>query len=373
MDSLKRKEAHHNDCSSEERQQFVEAKEELEKWKRKVEEADSKKAKLLIEKLDSEDAKKQAEKELIALATQQQKREDSSLEVKKVQENNFLDLEKSNSALLEQLKKFRTILKNKKAECANVQLKINAEIPEKKVVFTGVEKTTRDANYDNTMAVFSITQRPTFLLKGCQALITFEEEEVAAKILNQATCPVMFGTKRVCVTPQPVTLEPSVKFEVHMQVSKRKICFSDAAPILPEEHMKDWLEACFSKPSRGGGEVVDVTYNKKRGSGQVTFLNTGVAENLTLKNKYCLDTNRKIAVSTFPSLEYQLKNFQTFSRVTKRTVLLDGIEDIQDEEDQQDILEIHFQKPTNNGGEVDTIKYLSKGKDAEAYFTEDTL
>lgn len=57
--------------------------------------------------------------------------------------------------------------------------------------------------------------------------------------------------------------------------------------------------------------------------------------------------------------------------VPKRTVLLRGIQDVSDEEDMQDHLEIHFQKPSNYGGEVESIKYVPHGKKVRAFFNED--
>ncbi|MEQ2272053.1 hypothetical protein XENORESO_013940, partial [Xenotaenia resolanae] len=56
-----------------------------------------------------------------------------------------------------------------------------------------------------------------------------------------------------------------------------------------------------------------------------------------------------------------------------RTILLEGIDDVEDEEDMQDHLEIHFQKPNNSGGEIESIKYISKGKSLQAFFSEDTV
>lgn len=60
--------------------------------------------------------------------------------------------------------------------------------------------------------------------------------------------------------------------------------------------------------------------------------------------------------------------FQTFCGIPKRTILLDDIEDIMDEEDLQDHLEIHFQKPSNHGGEIEHIKYTPKGKALQTIF-----
>ncbi len=42
-----------------------------------------------------------------------------------------------------------------------------------------------------------------------------------------------------------------------------------------------------------------------------------------------------------------------------------------DEEDLQDHLEIHFQKPSNYGGEVENIKYVPDGAQLTAFFSED--
>ncbi|KAG7463862.1 hypothetical protein MATL_G00181150 [Megalops atlanticus] len=372
-DALSHEVLHNGSLSPEEQKQFMEALEELEQWKRKTDKADQEKSRLLLEKLDSEETKRKAQKETLDLMELHKKRMEASQQMKKGLEDKILDLEKHNRALEDRLKECEKILENKKAEYASLQKKskINVDVPEKKVVFTGVEKEESRENCQNTECMFTITQRPSFPLKGGQALITFEEEEVAGKILKQAKCPVKVENKRMDVKPSRVSLEPSVKFEVHLNVSKRKIGFSNAPPVLPEERMRDRLEASFSKPSQGGGEVEEVVYNKDTGTGQIVFLNTGVAENLVLKKKYNVDASREVVISICPYFEYQLKKFQTFCGVSKRTVLLSGIEDVQEEEDQQDLLEIHFQKPSNHGGEVENIKYLSRGRNAEAFFTED--
>lgn len=44
------------------------------------------------------------------------------------------------------------------------------------------------------------------------------------------------------------------------------------------------------------------------------------------------------------------------------------IEDIEDVEDLQDQLEIHFQKPSNCGGEIEHIKYMPGGQALQAIF-----
>lgn len=64
-------------------------------------------------------------------------------------------------------------------------------------------------------------------------------------------------------------------------------------------------------------------------------------------------------------------SFQMFSGSPKRTILLDDIEDLEDEEDLQDQLEIHFQKPSNCGGEIQHIKYTSRGSVQVFFLCED--
>ena len=59
---------------------------------------------------------------------------------------------------------------------------------------------------------------------------------------------------------------------------------------------------------------------------------------------------------------------QAFCGAPERTVLLDKIRDVEDEEDMADILEIFFQKQTNSGGEIESIKYISRGKELLALF-----
>ncbi|XP_037267449.1 interferon-induced 35 kDa protein [Falco rusticolus] len=54
-----------------------------------------------------------------------------------------------------------------------------------------------------------------------------------------------------------------------------------------------------------------------------------------------------------------------------RTVLLSSIPDVLGEELMRDSLEIHFQKASRGGGEVDALAYVPAGQQAVAVFTED--
>lgn len=55
-----------------------------------------------------------------------------------------------------------------------------------------------------------------------------------------------------------------------------------------------------------------------------------------------------------------------------RTVLLLGIPDVLSVESMRDALEIHFQKGSRGGGEVDALAYVPAGQTGVAVFVEDT-
>ncbi|CAM4599938.1 unnamed protein product [Leuciscus chuanchicus] len=356
--------------------EMIAAEAELQKYKNLIESADNERSRLLLEKAEADDEKRKAEAELQAFMDSEEKlmiqHKRDFQEVQKEMES--LDL--VNQDLKRELDDLRKKLQLKRDESDSLQrkFKIQAKIPVKTVKFTrGLETEEGDEREDVVASVFTVTQRPSFRLKGGQALITFEEEKVAEQILRLAKCSVTCDKSKMDVKPYSLTLDPSVKFEVHIKVSKKTIKFRNAPPTLPEERMRDRLELSFSRPSRGGGEVEKLEYNKSNGTGRVTFVNTGVAENLALRGKFCVDTGSDVVVDVFPLYDYQLKKFQTYSGAPNRTVLLGGIQELMDEEDLQDHLEIHFQKPSNYGGEVENIKYVPDGKELTAFFCEDGI
>lgn len=54
--------------------------------------------------------------------------------------------------------------------------------------------------------------------------------------------------------------------------------------------------------------------------------------------------------------------------VCPRTVLLSGIPDVMERETLQDVMEIHFQKSSNGGGEIQAVLYNPLGQTATAVF-----
>lgn len=59
---------------------------------------------------------------------------------------------------------------------------------------------------------------------------------------------------------------------------------------------------------------------------------------------------------------------QTEMSPCPRTVLLTGIPDVMERETLQDLIEIHFQKRTNGGGEIEALLYNPLGQHTSALF-----
>ncbi|XP_069011314.1 N-myc-interactor-like isoform X2 [Embiotoca jacksoni] len=355
-----------------------EARKELETWKTKVEKAQDMKDRLILEKLDEDDIKTKAQQEMMASLQQQ---EDAQKEFKqsmsRVKEE-LLQLSTHKEELQEQLRRSQKELQEQKEESERLRqkFKIYAQIPETEVKFIAEEREEGeegDADSQPIRGVFTISQRAAVLLHGGQALVTFEEEKVASQILKIARISVSCDGSSVNVKPKSITMDPAVKFEVHLDVSRKELKVSNVPPSMPEERMKDRLEMSFSRPSRGGGEVKSVEYKRNAGTGLVSFLHPGVADSLALAGTFCVVLDSEVNVQVGPVYEYQLRKFQTFCGAPKRTVLLDGIEDTGDEEELQDHLEIHFQKPSNSGGEIESLKYVSGKKTLLAFFGDDMM
>ncbi|CAJ1078852.1 N-myc-interactor [Xyrichtys novacula] len=349
--------------------QMEEAKRELETWKNKVKEAESEKAELMMQKHDEEELREKAQKAMMAQTEEREKFKKKSIENLKEVQDEVYNLGKRKQDLMDKLNKRRDKLQKKKSELGKLKqkFKILAEIPDSVVEFTS--KSDEQLKDDQPIrAEFVISQRSSVSLERGQALITFEEEEVASQILQMGNCSVSCDSETLNVRPKRVTLDPAVKFEVHLQVSRKELDVSDVPPSMPEERTKDRLMLSFCRDSRGGGEVEKVEYDKNVGTATVTFLHPGVAETLVMKGEYVVDLDSKVKVKVDPVFKYELRKFQTFCGTAKRTVLLDGIKDVLDPEELKDHLEIHFQKPKNSGGEIECIEYVSKNTAPQTVF-----
>ncbi|XP_029968667.1 N-myc-interactor [Salarias fasciatus] len=355
------------------------AKAELESWKRKVEKADDVKAMLVLEKLEEDDKKKNIQQEMMACSQRREERQKDLTDKMNKVKGDVQQQDERKQKLLAQLKKLQDELQARKVQSSKLKqkFKICTQIPDTEVNFQKQHREESEVYDDVAAGVFTIIKRVDVPLKGGQALITFEEEKVASQVLKLNKCSMSYENSTVEVTPVKVIMDPSVKFEVHLDVSRRAVKVSNVPPSMAEERVRDRLHISFSKPSRGGAEVETVEYDMNTGTGRIAFLQPGAAERLALKGKHQVDLDPdEVSVQVGPEFSYKLRRFQTFCGTAKRTVLLDNIQvaqNVEDEEDVQDHLEIYFQKPSNRGGEIESIKYLSKGKALRAFFCEDSV
>ncbi|KFV38934.1 N-myc-interactor, partial [Tyto alba] len=204
-----------------------------------------------------------------------------------------------------------------------------------------------------------------FRLNQNQALLTFEDEEVAQRLVKMGKHTVNLDNKTVDVRVKPPTLEMGIKFELHVTISGKKINVSEVPELsIPEDWMRDKLELNFYKSEQGGGgEIENVSYDKQSRTAVITFLTPGAANSFARCTKYPFFVNgRCYRLSVSPNTSAHLEKFQLYCGISKKTILLKGTQEMEDDEESvQDMIEIHFQKPSNSGGEIEKIKYVSKG------------
>ncbi|XP_003222544.2 interferon-induced 35 kDa protein isoform X1 [Anolis carolinensis] len=249
--------------------------------------------------------------------------------------------------------------------------KVDISLPERSVVFKGHAE---EAEKEQTLPDPVVTQPQVRCpIPGGSALITFEDPEVANRIIEMGQHRVQLDEcTYVNVKAEPMTLLLLASVEISVARSSRQVLLS-GLPMLsvPEDKLLDKLELFFSKRQNQGGEVERV--ERLSGSGHValTFVEDGVVERLVQRGRFQIPIGKEkheIKVSHYVSGE--ITDFQFRPSVCDQTVLLSGIPDVLDEELMRETLEIHFQKPSKGGGEVEAVVYVPTGVSAAAVFEE---
>ncbi|XP_029879390.1 interferon-induced 35 kDa protein isoform X1 [Aquila chrysaetos chrysaetos] len=249
-------------------------------------------------------------------------------------------------------------------------------LPEKKMVFKGLV-----TNKDN-MNKLMLTPLIRYPLLGGSALITFEKAEVAQRIIEakEHVVELSYGEDleeldrcRVRVQAAPVDILLPSALEIGLTRSSRTILVSDLPSLaIPEEALLDKLELFFSKTKNGGGEVESREFLDDSGQVVLTFAEDGVAEPLIARGHIqVLIGKGRYELKISPCVSGDITNLQFQPSRCPRTVLLSGIPDVLGEEPMRDALEIHFQKASRGGGEVDALAYVPVGQYGVAVFTED--
>ncbi|NXK67460.1 IN35 protein, partial [Sylvietta virens] len=249
-------------------------------------------------------------------------------------------------------------------------------LPEKKMIFKGLTANKEDMN--NLM----LTPLIHYPLPGGSALITFEEAKVAQRIIEMREHMVQLSCEeleeldqcRVRVQAVPVEILLPSALEIRLTQSSRSILVSDLPSLdISKEALLDKLELFFSKTKNGGSEVENREFLEDSDQVVLTFTQDGVAEPLIEKGRIQVPIGKgKYEIKISPCMSGDISNLQLQPSRCPRTVLLLGIPDVLSEESMRDVLEIHFQKASRGGGEVDALAYVPAGRTGVAVFAEDT-
>ncbi|XP_042361769.1 interferon-induced protein 35 isoform X2 [Plectropomus leopardus] len=277
---------------------------------------------------------------------------------------NFMKQEKIQ--LLREIQEVEEALKEEEAikEHLKQQTDVFTAVPEKKVVFMGLTGEATDAQ------TFEMKPRIIYPMEGGTALITFEEDIVARKILDMKQLQVDLGSEcRITVEARPVQLMMPQLVEIDTEVSPQQILISNL-PKMDTETLLNKLEIHFSKRKHGGGEVDRCEMLPDSGTVVLTFVEKHIARGLTdtEHHEVELQQKKKHTVRVTPFLSGKITNLKTKMSVCPRTVLLTGIPTIMERETLQDLLEIHFQKSSNGGGEIEAFLYNPLGQHTSALF-----
>ncbi|XP_049925988.1 interferon-induced protein 35 [Epinephelus moara] len=268
--------------------------------------------------------------------------------------------------LMKEIQKVEEALKEEEARHSHLkqQTDVFTAVPEKKVVFTG--KTGNGAGAQT----FEMKPHIVYPMEGGTALITFEEQVVARKILDTQKHQVDLGAEcTITVEARPVQLMLPRLVEIDTEVNPQQILISNL-PEMETETLLNKLEIHFSKTKHGGGEVDRCELLPDSGTVVLTFVRNDIARGLTDKEHHDVELSQKKRhrVRVTPFLNGKITNLKTKMSVCPRTVLLTGIPAIMEQETLQDLLEIHFQKSSNSGGEIEAFLYNPLGQHTSALF-----
>ncbi|XP_014814545.1 PREDICTED: interferon-induced 35 kDa protein [Calidris pugnax] len=342
----------------------------------------------LCRALEQDHEKIQAAKELVDQRTREL-REEGELLHKKLQQM-CLTVEEEQSCQMDfflakeenyRLRQEKQLLKRKLEE---LKKKVIGEdlvtmlpaLPEKKMVFKGLVTNKGDMNK------LVLTPLIRYPLLGGSALVTFEKAEVAQGIVEakEHTVQLSFGEEleelercRVRVQAAPVDLLLPSDLEISLTRSSRTILVSNLPRLgISDEALLDKLELFFSKTKNEGGEVESREFLDDSSQVVLTFARDGVAEPLIARGHIQVPIGKgKYNLKISPCLSGEVTNLQLQPHRCPRTVLLSGIPDVLGTEAMRDALEIHFQKASRGGGEVDALAYVPAGQWGVAVFEED--
>ncbi|XP_044528066.1 interferon-induced 35 kDa protein isoform X2 [Gracilinanus agilis] len=273
------------------------------------------------------------------------------------------------------LKEEQKRLKLRKEELQRLQTEQNVPnkeevpfpVPQAVLVFRGLIKEGEEA-HETVISDLQVH----YPLPGSSALVSFEDPKVAADLLQDQEHVIFLEDCRLPVLIQPVELPVPTSIKVLTWLCNQKVLVVGLPTDLDlsEDILLDKLELFFGKPSNGGGEVT--TRELLPGAAVLGFVDDKVIENLIQTRCFRVPLgSKKVSLRVFPYVDGKIQEMEISHCPVPNSVLVPNIPDILDGPEFQDVLEIHFQKPSEGGGEVESLIYVDPRKQSLALFTQE--
>ncbi|XP_057571274.1 interferon-induced 35 kDa protein [Hippopotamus amphibius kiboko] len=212
--------------------------------------------------------------------------------------------------------------------------------------------------------------RICYPLPGGSALVTFDDPNVAKQVLQQKEHEINVEGFRLRVQVQPLEVPMLTTIQVSSQMNDQRVLVSGfpAGLRLSEEELLDKLEIFFGKTKNGGGDVE--MRELLQGGVMLGFAKDSVAQNLCQTGQFTVPLGKQqFPLTVSPYVSGKIQKAEVRSQLVPHSVLVLDIPDVLDGPELQDILEIHFQKPTRGGGEVEAVTVMPPGQQGLAVFT----
>ncbi|XP_070583114.1 interferon-induced 35 kDa protein isoform X1 [Erythrolamprus reginae] len=251
-------------------------------------------------------------------------------------------------------------------------IKMPAALPDREMVFKGHVEEGKMENFPEMLSFLPQIRYPIF---GGSALITFEDPEVARRIIQiRQHCIQLDEWSYMHVKAEAMTLLlPSFLKQISLKQSSQKVLLSGLSAFsLPKDQLHDKLVLFFSKRKNQGGEVDHLEQLPNSDNVMLTFVDDGVAQQIVEKGLFQVMLGKEThQVKASYWLHGEIADLQLHPSICPRTVLLTEIPDVLAREMMCEALEIHFQKQSKGGGEVETAVYIPAGHYAVAVFEEE--
>ncbi|XP_037347466.1 interferon-induced 35 kDa protein [Talpa occidentalis] len=212
--------------------------------------------------------------------------------------------------------------------------------------------------------------RICYPLPGGSALVTFDDPQVAKRVLQQKMYKIDMEECRLRLQVQPLELPVVTTIEVSSQMDGQRVLVSGfpAGLKLSEEELLDKLEIFFGKAKNGGGDVE--TRELLQGGVMLGFAEEKVAQHLCQIGQFTVPLGgQQVPLRVSPYMSGKIQKAEMRNQSVPQSVLVLNIPDILDGPELHDILKIHFQKPTRGGGEVEALAVVTPGQRGLAVFT----